>query len=130
HIISANSFLLNWLTWWIGDAMGILIFTPMILILYGANKSLWRPRIIPILLPLLLSFTVSMTIYYFMNETELKRIRANFSQRVSNDLLEIANDLLKYTQINEVSITNQTIVANEHFYQKRDYSYIQIYNIN
>ncbi|GGW76989.1 membrane protein [Streptomyces lucensis JCM 4490] len=37
---AAHSFWLIWLAWWVGDAMGVLIVTPLLLLLHGAR---WPP---------------------------------------------------------------------------------------
>jgi len=33
-----------WLTWWLGDALGIIIFTPLTLLFIGKPSELWRSR--------------------------------------------------------------------------------------
>ncbi|QHA09422.1 hypothetical protein GQF42_05300 [Streptomyces broussonetiae] len=38
--LAAQSFPPVWLAWWVGDAMGVLIVTPLLLLLYGAR---WPP---------------------------------------------------------------------------------------
>lgn len=35
---------LNWLTWWMGDALGVLIGAPVALTLIGQPRSAWAPR--------------------------------------------------------------------------------------
>ncbi|MFC9926230.1 MASE1 domain-containing protein [Streptomyces sp. NPDC127190] len=36
--LAAQSFWPVWLAWWVGDAMGVLIVTPLLLLLYGARR--------------------------------------------------------------------------------------------
>jgi diguanylate cyclase (GGDEF)-like protein/PAS domain S-box-containing protein len=69
NIVPLSEYPLNWFTWWIGDSIGVLIFTPVILILFAQPHSYWRERIFSILLPLLLSFTGVMFLYLLVNET-------------------------------------------------------------
>lgn len=38
--IAAQSFWSVWLAWWVGDAMGVLIVTPVLLMLYGVRRPL------------------------------------------------------------------------------------------
>lgn len=127
HVIPANAFGLNWLTWWIGDSMGVIIFTPLFLILFAKPREIWRQRIFPILIPLLLSFCAVVMVCSFMHSTELKRIQANFAQRVGNDLLETATDIVNHS--NQLSQLNETEIIKSHFPQKRRYHQINIYNI-
>ncbi|MBS0444536.1 MAG: PAS domain S-box protein [Proteobacteria bacterium] len=34
----------NWLTWWTGDLLGVLIATPIVLCLFGQPREFWAPR--------------------------------------------------------------------------------------
>ncbi|MEO5771830.1 MAG: CHASE domain-containing protein, partial [Burkholderiaceae bacterium] len=43
----------HWIAWWIGDALGVLIFAPLTLALIGQPRSEWAPRRWPVALPLL-----------------------------------------------------------------------------
>lgn len=43
----------NWLTWWSGDALGVLIAAPLLLTLVGEPAADWRPRRRTLALPLL-----------------------------------------------------------------------------
>ncbi|MFJ1735276.1 MASE1 domain-containing protein [Streptomyces sp. NPDC088254] len=36
--LAASAFWPVWLAWWVGDAMGVLLVTPMLLVLYGARR--------------------------------------------------------------------------------------------
>lgn len=62
-LLHAENYFQSWLTWYIGDSIGILIFTPVFLILFAEPKSIWRNRVKPILIPLCVSFAVVITAY-------------------------------------------------------------------
>ncbi len=49
--IDSDTILINWFTWWIGDAFGAAVFLPMILAFYGKPALLWRPRRLSLCLP-------------------------------------------------------------------------------
>ncbi|MER6061479.1 MASE1 domain-containing protein [Streptomyces sp. NPDC001792] len=40
--LNADTFWPVWLAWWVGDAMGVLLVTPLLLLLHGAR---WPPRL-------------------------------------------------------------------------------------
>ncbi|WP_405608275.1 MASE1 domain-containing protein [Streptomyces sp. NBC_00076] len=42
--LDTGSFWPVWLAWWVGDAMGVLIVTPLLLLLYGARRPLPMAR--------------------------------------------------------------------------------------
>jgi len=47
--------LANWLTWWLGDTLGVLIATPAVLTLIGQPQADWRGRRLTLGLPLLVA---------------------------------------------------------------------------
>ncbi len=49
--IDSDTVLINWFTWWIGDAFGAAVFLPMILAFCGKPALLWRPRRLSLCLP-------------------------------------------------------------------------------
>lgn len=42
--LPANSIALNWLSWWMGDVFGVVVFTPLLLALPGGAGIEWRHR--------------------------------------------------------------------------------------
>jgi signal transduction histidine kinase len=46
----------NWLNWWGGDTLAVLISVPLALVVAGEPRALWRARVLPVGLPLLLFF--------------------------------------------------------------------------
>lgn len=71
-IVTPSNFLFAWGTWWIGDSTGVLIFTPLFLILFAKPHSIWRQRIVPILIPLCLSFVAVIFFYHLASTIGLK----------------------------------------------------------
>jgi signal transduction histidine kinase/CheY-like chemotaxis protein len=46
----------NWVTWWVGDTLGVLVVLPLLMVLAGEPRGLWRARARPVALPMLLFF--------------------------------------------------------------------------
>ncbi|KTC83440.1 diguanylate cyclase domain-containing protein [Legionella cincinnatiensis] len=78
-VISSENLSLSWITWWIGDSIGVLIFTPVFLILFAKPRKLWRSRIIPILVPLCLTFIIVIIAHVFYRYSEFKHIQSKFA---------------------------------------------------
>lgn len=79
----------NWMTWWVGDALGGLIITPICLILFGQPAKLWRSRRLNVLLPLLITWALMTGAFLYVRQWEQKQYALEFraaAQRVSNDL--------------------------------------------
>ena len=53
--IPAGQALSTWLTWWVGDTLGVLIAAPIALTLVAQPRADWRPRQRTVALPLLLA---------------------------------------------------------------------------
>ncbi|HTM64505.1 MAG TPA: EAL domain-containing protein [Gammaproteobacteria bacterium] len=69
-VVSQSDFLSSWITWYVGDAIGVLIFTPVFLILFAKPRMVWRSRVVPVLLPLCGSFFVVSLAYTVVKSTE------------------------------------------------------------
>lgn len=45
----------TWWTWWHGDAMGAVLFTPLMLAAFGEPRAVWRPRLRTVVVPMLVA---------------------------------------------------------------------------
>lgn len=66
QILPLENFAVSWFTWYIGDSVGVLIFTPIFLILFASPRETWRNRVIPILIPLAACFAIVSIAYCVM----------------------------------------------------------------
>ncbi|MFP3398472.1 MASE1 domain-containing protein, partial [Brevibacterium sp. SIMBA_078] len=55
HFISTSDVISTFITWWIGDSIGVLIFTPLVLAIF--NYSQLRHRL-QVILPALLIYAI------------------------------------------------------------------------
>jgi len=83
-LITLEDLLISWCTWWIGDSIGVVIFTPIILSFIGTKKSIWRLRQKAVALPLLLMLTIIIAIFQYNQYQETNRINAIFQRQVSS----------------------------------------------
>ncbi|MCP5415588.1 MAG: EAL domain-containing protein [Chromatiaceae bacterium] len=70
----------NWMTWWVGDSIGVLIFLPMTLIWLGKPRELWLKRRYSVTLPLVLFFSLAVFGFIFASQLENKGIEQAFRQ--------------------------------------------------
>ena len=77
-IVSADGRLFNWWTWWLGDAIGVLIATPVALTVLSKPGGVWRSRRISVALPLLVLFSLMIFLFVFISGKEQDRIKADF----------------------------------------------------
>ena len=53
----------SWAAWWVGDTLGVLIVLPLLLVFTGEPRALWRARLRPMALPMLLFFGLFVVIF-------------------------------------------------------------------
>jgi signal transduction histidine kinase len=53
----------SWLTWWIGDTLGVLVVLPLMLVFFGEPRALWRQRVSYVALPMALFFALFVAIF-------------------------------------------------------------------
>ncbi|MCG6536327.1 MAG: CHASE domain-containing protein, partial [Syntrophales bacterium LBB04] len=80
-VMSSEGLFVNWLTWWVGDAIGVIIVTPIILIWKAEPAEAWRQRRISVALPLVFTFILSVMIYIYANGKEERRIESEFKRQ-------------------------------------------------
>ena len=83
NIITANEYLLTWLTWWVGDSIGVLVLTPMILIYFARPREIWRQRINTVFFPLCLILASMILLFQYGKYQDVKRIGFQNDQHVN-----------------------------------------------
>ena len=83
-IITLSDYAYSWFTWWVGDAIGVLITVPLILIAIAQPRKLWRGRIKSVALPLIFMLMIIISLFFWISELELEKTQSNFKE-VSTD---------------------------------------------
>ena len=78
-----NTLPLDWFTWWVGDAIGVLIFTPLILVWFAEPRRIWRPRRFSLTVALGIAFSVTVSMFMLASQWEDRRLRLEFEQQAS-----------------------------------------------
>lgn len=124
NILPISYYPLSWLTWWIGDSMGVLIFTPVFLIFFAHPRIIWRERIVSILAPLTLSFLAIVSTFFIVHQAEAKRLHALFEQTLTNSMLHMEQKLssAKFPEGKKIDIEKlitDSFPNNDDFYKVR-----------
>ena len=61
---------INWLSWWVGDTLGVLVALPLILVLAGEPRRLWRLRIWHVAVPMIVCFAFFVTVFVLVRNRE------------------------------------------------------------
>lgn len=71
----------SFITWWLGDALGIQIFTPLLLLMFDSRAS-WRERRLSVGAPMLIAFFLCGTVYYHVRNNEEQQLFNTFRSQV------------------------------------------------
>jgi signal transduction histidine kinase/CheY-like chemotaxis protein len=77
----------NWISWWIGDTLGALVVLPLMFVIAGEPRALWRRRALPMAVPMLLFFALFVAIFVRVNEWERDEALLDF-RLLSRELVD------------------------------------------
>jgi len=80
-IIPLKQILYSWWTWWIGDAIGVLIATPLVCVLFAEPRHFWRDRRMTVAAPLVVSSLIVVAIFVMASNNEQKKLNDQFQRQ-------------------------------------------------
>jgi PAS domain S-box-containing protein len=89
----------NWCTWWIGDSIGVLVATPLILIWTAEPRQLWRRRRLSVAVPLVVALAFTVGFFTYTETQERDRLRLTFGQRAATLAHTIEENFDNYLDI-------------------------------
>lgn len=69
-VIGAGQAAESWVTWWVGDTLGLIVMLPLVLVAVGEPRSLWRRRAPTVALPMMLVFALLVTFFFRVSKWE------------------------------------------------------------
>jgi PAS domain S-box-containing protein len=78
-IVPLDLFVSNWLVWWAGDTIGVLLFAPLAALALPAGRRLWRGRVLQTALPLVATAALVVPGIYWFNSSEESAAREPLS---------------------------------------------------
>jgi|LNAP01.1.fsa_nt_gb diguanylate cyclase (GGDEF)-like protein/PAS domain S-box-containing protein len=78
--VSPDNFITNWLSWWVGDAIGVFIFAPLILIWMLRPVEAWQNRRFVISLAMTTTFALITAIMIYALNQEKRHIEFEFEK--------------------------------------------------
>ncbi len=111
-ILSFSNALLPWFTWWVGDAIGVIVFTPICLInIFQPKIHGLRRRLAIGLTMLSIFFAVTVAFNFLNRETEEKRLRQ----------VEQLSQALEVELATRIQMTNQSLHALSMLHSSSDF---------
>jgi PAS domain S-box-containing protein len=74
----------SWLTWWVGDSMGVLIGAPIVLTLIGQPREEWAPRRLMVGLTLATVSALMAAMIVLVTRWDEERLRSTFEREATN----------------------------------------------
>lgn len=68
--VQSTDLLSNWMTWWVGDTLGVMVALPLMLVIAGEPRSLWRSRAWFVAAPMVFCFGLFVAIFIRVNSWE------------------------------------------------------------
>lgn len=74
----------NWWTWWIGDTIGVLIVTPLLLSWLAEPRDIWRRRRLSVAVPLVSALMLAVVVFVHTSGQERERQQLTFEHQAEN----------------------------------------------
>lgn len=79
-VVDAPSLAANWVAWWGGDTLGVVVMLPLVLVAAGEPRALWRSRALTVAVPMLLFFALVVVIFLKTSQWEYSDSLNEFRQ--------------------------------------------------
>lgn len=98
-IISTNQIIFSWGTWWVGDAIGVLIAVPLMCVFFAQPRYFWQNRRATVGVPLVVSSLVVVVIFISASNNEQKKMEVQFRQEASLVSMAVQTSLTSVEQL-------------------------------
>src|SRR5438034_470727 len=95
-VIQPADYLFHWWTWWLGDTIGVIAFTPLVLIWAAKPQGASLRRQISVSLPVCLTFALVVLCFVYTSAWERNRIAAEFERRTDKVFQELEDNFDNY----------------------------------
>lgn len=74
NIFYFDTWAVNFLTWWYGDAVGICVILPLMFLIFKKPRKIWRPRMYKTVIPVFITFVLLIIATSNIKNLELSRL--------------------------------------------------------
>jgi len=88
EIIPVEQYFTNWLVWWLGDAIGVIIFTPITLSFFARPRTVWESKKYSVALPLFVVMVIIISVFAYASIQEHKQqtlVIKNYTSNLFNN---------------------------------------------
>ncbi len=98
-IIPFSHLAYSWMTWWTGDAIGVLIASPLVLILFAQPSKLWRSRFQTVGVPLLVSCALIVGIFISASHSDQQKIELALQENSKEISESLFSNFAKHIEV-------------------------------
>ncbi len=91
--------LFSWWTWWVGNTIGVLVFTPLALIWTGEPRAIWKERRLTVGLPLVVTFGAAVLCFFLVSSRERGIAKADFERVAQRTESRLSKNLDNYVEV-------------------------------
>lgn len=95
-LVPASGFFYNWWTWWIGNSLGIIVCTPILVAMFSPNEYISLNRKIFIAIPLIFVFTIVIVLFSNASRWEHERLKKELNDEVNSSIFQLESNFRNY----------------------------------
>jgi signal transduction histidine kinase/CheY-like chemotaxis protein len=99
-IIALADIPVAWLSYWVGDILGVLIFTPLILIIFSEPQHIWYRRRATVGLPIMLTFALVILLFFYLRGVD----RQQYTEQLKEKTITLSQALKNRIQLDLYSL--------------------------
>lgn len=100
-VIGPDQAAIGWLTWWTGDAIGVLVFAPLTLMLLPGSDAMWSGRRWKVAIPSLVIVIGLTLVFLQISAFERQSIRAEVEQLASEAAVDLQANINRHQEVLE-----------------------------
>ena len=101
-VVAPENCFFSWWTWWVGDAIGVILFAPLALIWSNRPRPLQLRRRLTVSLPLAFMFVLAVMVYVYASQREQAQIQRTFQTRTDEMTERVQTELAHKLEVSEL----------------------------
>lgn len=98
-VVTPENIQVGWVTWWVGDVIGVVIFAPLVIIFFDHTDPLWLGRKATVAFPMLLLFIITIAFYSYADFKESERKQLKFQEVVRSTHHDLTREFQRHQEI-------------------------------
>lgn len=109
NIISINELISNWFYWWLGDTVGVVLISPLLLMFWYHKELWWKERVKNIFTPTIIALSTTILAFSYVSEIEktnadrqLQKISQAAANKIKTELTtykEVISSIARFVQV-------------------------------